>query len=82
MAIEKKTQDRIEAIKKLLRENKEGMWLSEIAKVCEIPLGSINYIIFGQVKKGKKYGGYIEKDIGNKLEVVTEGKNKKIKLIY
>jgi hypothetical protein len=56
--------------------------LSEIAKVCEIPLGSINYIIFGQVKKGKKYGGYIEKDIGNKLEVVTEGKNKKIKLIY
>ena len=82
MVIEKQelTIKRIEDIKKFLHENKEGVWISKIRKSCEIPIGSITYLIFGQTKEGKRYGGYILKEFEDRLEIIEEGRNKKIRL--
>ncbi len=70
------SQSKLNRIKNLLEKNKKGIWLNEIAKKADIKIGSIYYFIFGQMKNGKFYGGYLKDDIS----FVREGRNLIIRL--
>ena len=72
-----KSSDAISSILKLLENGKET-WLNELARKAGVPLGSIRYLIFGQTKLGKFYGGYLKDEV----LVKTEGRNAIVRLRY
>lgn len=65
-----------ERILSVLSENSKGVWLAELARRVKMFPASVNYIIFGQKKKEKFYGGYLK----NKVKSYKLGRNKMIKL--
>lgn len=71
------TFERLEKIKALLEENKEGLWMAKIVQITKIPEGSIRYLILGQTKNKRFYGGYLK----DQIETTREGRNLKIRAI-
>jgi len=69
------TQENIDKIMEVLRENRDGIWIEEIARRIGFKPNThhVHYYIYGQIgPNGKKYGGYLEDDI----EIVKkEGNN-------
>ena len=77
MTIHEGTTEKTEDIRKKLKELKDGVWFYELARRCKVPEGSIRYLVLGQEKKDKPYGGYLK----NEIEIVgREGRNLKIRL--
>lgn len=61
----------------ILNENKDGIWVSEIAKKMKVAKSTVKYYIDGKIQNGKMYGG----DLKDYIETVTvEGRNKIIRL--
>jgi len=66
---------RKDAIEKMLREAKNGIWMARIAELEKVKRSTIFYYIYGKTdEKGKEHGGYFS-DV---VEVIDEQGNNKL----
>ena len=62
-----------ERIREYIRTH-PGQWIEGIAKGVSISHSAVRYHIFGIIKRGRNYGGYLKEDV----TVRTEGNNQKM----
>ena len=65
---------RKDAIEKMLREAKNGIWMARIAELEKVKRSTIFYYIYGKTDEHGEHGGYFE-DV---VEVVDEQGNNKL----
>ena len=57
------TMTALSQIEKILKSEKNGIWIREIARRIGKAQSSVYYYILGQDKDGHQYGGYLKDDI-------------------
>lgn len=73
------TRENVDKIIQVLRESRDGLWISQIAEKIGLTKPIVHYCIFGQRKMTKKfgeklYGAYLKDEI----EDEREGRNRKV----